>query len=353
MAKRAQAIDQKLLAWYDENRRELPWRAAPGMRQNPYFVWISEIMLQQTTVPAVVKYFARFTARFPTIQDLARADLDDVLTLWQGLGYYARARNLHKCAQKLVAEYGGEFPTAKTELMQLPGIGHYTAGAIAAIAFDMPEYAVDANVERVVARLFAVRDPLPQSKKTIFAHAESITPQKRAGDYLQAMMDLGATLCSVTQPQCAACPIVKNCQAHENGIAAELPRKIKNKNKPTRYGQAFVVLNDKRQILLRKRAGKTMLGDMIELPSSDWDRKLAEKKTVAPPPKGADWNKLKSRVRHSFTHFDLELDLYAANTNRKPFDDGFWWNIKDLDQVALPTLFKKAIRVATVKPKKI
>ncbi|TAH36050.1 MAG: A/G-specific adenine glycosylase [Alphaproteobacteria bacterium] len=345
MAKRRQTIDQKLLAWYDKNRRELPWRAAAGAVQNPYYVWVSEIMLQQTTVPAVMKYFPRFIHRFPTVTALAVANLDDVLTLWQGLGYYARARNLHKCAGVLVRDYGGEFPTTKKALMELPGIGDYTAGAIAAIAFDQSEYAVDANVERVIARLFAVRDPLPKSKPQIINHAAKLTPQKRAGDYLQAMMDLGAGLCSIDAPQCTVCPLTNNCMAREKNIAVGLPVKIKNKNKPVRYGQAFIVINDKKQIFLRKRAGKSMLGDMIEVPSSNWDHKSAEKKSSLSAPKGTGWDKLKSKVRHSFTHFDLELDLYVANMNRHPFDGGFWHNINKLDQVALPTLFKKTIRL--------
>ncbi len=344
MAKRPATIDQKLLAWYDRNRRVLPWRAVKGT-QNPYYVWVSEIMLQQTTVPAVMKYFPRFIARFPTIADLAKADLDEVLTLWQGLGYYARARNLHKCAGVLVRDYGGKFPTSKKELMELPGIGDYTGGAIAAIAFDQSEYAIDANVERVIARLFAVRDPLPQSKPEIIGHAAKLTPQKRAGDYLQAMMDLGAGLCSIDAPQCAICPLSADCIAREKNIAVGLPLKIKNKNKPTRYGQAFVVINDKKQIFLRKRSGKSMLGDMIEVPSSDWDHKNAEKKSALVAPKG-EWSRLKSKVRHSFTHFDLELELYVANRNRPPFSNGFWHNINNLDQVALPTLFKKTIRLA-------
>lgn len=343
MPKTEAAIHKKISAWYGASARELPWRAPRGSQQNPYYVWISEIMLQQTTVPAVMKYFTRFVARFPTLESLAAAPLDDVLQLWQGLGYYARARNLHKCAAVLVRDYGGKFPTTKTELMELPGIGNYTAGAIASIAFDRPEYAVDANVERVLARLFAVTDPLPQSKKQIFAHAEQLTPQQSPGDYLQAMMDLGSSICVLPAPRCPDCPIKIHCLGYEKGIAADLPRKIKDKQKPVRYGQAFIVLNKRNQILLRKRSGKSMLGDMIEVPSSDWDKKSAEKKQTPQMP-DADWRKQKIQVRHGFTHFDLRLDVYMAPSERKLFTDGFWQDLNNLDSVALPTLFKKVIR---------
>lgn len=344
MPKNAAAIQRKILAWYDKEARILPWRTL-GRTGNPYHVWVSEIMLQQTTVPAVLKYFPRFMTRFPDLAALARADIDDVLTLWQGLGYYARARNLHKTAQTLLRDHGGEFPRTREGLRSLPGIGEYTSGAIASIAFDLPESAVDANVERVVARLFAVTEPLPGSKKKILQHAANLTPQKRAGDYLQAMMDLGATVCVIEKPRCAVCPLRAHCLAFERGIAEQLPRKIKNKNKPLRHGAAFIVLNGKGQILLRKRAGRSMLGDMIEVPSTDWDKKTAERKTTPPLPPGARWKKLSGEVRHSFTHFDLYLDLYAARSERKIFKDGFWQDQSRLTEVALPTLFKKAIRM--------
>ncbi len=346
MPKRSTRIDQKILAWYDRNARDLPWRAKGDGAADPYKVWVSEIMLQQTTVPAVVKYFGRFITRFPNIQKLAQADLDDVLNLWQGLGYYARARNLHKCAAIVVRDYGGRFPKTKSELMKLPGIGDYTAGAIAAIAFDGAEYAVDANVERVISRLFAIRKPLPKSKPEIKSYAKKLTPQKRAGDYLQAMMDLGATLCLPDAPQCGLCPLSSDCRARKMGIAAQLPIKIKAKNKPVRFGWAALVKNSKGQILLRKRAGKSMLGGMVEIPSSNWDCKSAENKSPHILPRGIKWRKLKNPVLHSFTHFDLRLDLYACDSGRKVFNDGFWQDLTVLDQVALPTLFKKAIRMS-------
>ena len=342
-------IAAAILTWYDANRRELPWRAAAGQTPNPYYVWISEIMLQQTTVPAVMKYFTRFIARFPSVHDLAAADLDEVLTLWQGLGYYARARNLHRAAQIIAREYHGRFPNTKSELLALPGIGPYTAGAIAAIAFDRAEYAVDANVERVVARLFAVTESLPKSKKIIFAHAEQLTPQKRPGDYLQSMMDLGATICADRNPQCGQCPLAGHCRALELGIAGDLPRKIKPASKPTRYGWAMAAVNDRGQIYLQRRDGKSMLGGMMELPSSNWDDKSAVKKNSPQLPEHIEWKKLRGGVRHGFTHFDLHLDVYVANTNHRPAAGGFWHDIDDLADVALPTLYKKAIKLALKK----
>ncbi len=345
MPKTAALIQKKILTWYDRNRRDLPWRAKAGERSDPYAVWISEIMLQQTTVPAVMKYFPRFMSRFPRLEDLAKAPLDEVLVLWQGLGYYARARNMHKAAQILWRQHKGMFPDTAEGLRQLPGIGEYTAGAIAAIAFGQKSVAMDANVERVLARLYAVTDPLPGSKKQLRALAHDIAPAQRAGDFWQALMDLGSTVCVSGRPLCDSCPAQKNCLGLAQGIAASLPRKAEKKPKPKRYGQAFLVCNTKGQILLRRRAGKSMLGDMVELPSSDWDLKNAEKKSAPGLPQ-AEWKKIKGGVRHGFTHFDLHLDIYAANSNRKIFKEGFWHNIGDLHQMALPTLFKKAIRKA-------
>ncbi len=345
MPKTAALIQEKILSWYDRNRRDLPWRAKAGDKSDPYAVWISEIMLQQTTVPAVMKYFPRFMNRFPRLEDLAKAPLDQVLVLWQGLGYYARARNMHKAAQILWRDHKGAFPDSLEGLRRLPGIGEYTAGAIAAIAFGQKSVAIDANVERVLARLYAVTQPFPSAKKQLRALAQNLAPDKKAGDFWQALMDLGSSVCVSGKPFCGSCPVQKNCLGFARNIAATLPRKAEKKIKPVRYGQAFLVRNAKGQILLRKRAGKSILGDMVELPSSDWDSKTAEKRAASELP-AAEWKKIKGGIRHSFTHFDLHLDIYAANSNRKVFKDGFWHNIGDLHQMALPTLFKKAIRKA-------
>ena len=230
-----------MLAWYDRHRRTLPWRAPAGERTDPYRVWLSEIMLQQTTVATVGDYFRRFVERWPTVEALAAAPLDDVLSAWAGLGYYARARNLHACAQAVAERHGGRFPEDEAGLLALPGIGPYTAAAIRAIAFDQPASAVDGNVERVIARLFAIETPLPDAKPEIHARAAELVPQQRAGDYAQAMMDLGATVCTPRNPRCVICPLMDGCRARQLGIAEELPRRAPKADKPTRRGLAFVL----------------------------------------------------------------------------------------------------------------
>jgi A/G-specific adenine glycosylase len=339
-------IQQKILLWYDQSARALPWRALPGQTPDPYRVWLSEVMLQQTTVPAVEKYFARFLARFPDVAALATADLAEVLALWQGLGYYARARNLHACAKMVLAEYGGRFPDTKAELLRLPGIGDYTAGAIAAIAFNRAEIALDANIERVMARLYAVVEPLPGAKAQLKTLLTPLLPAKRPGDFIQALMDLGSDICPSGPPDCVRCPLQADCAAYASGVAASLPRKAPKKLKPARRGWAALVQNQRGQILLRRRVGKTMLGEMVELPSSAWDDKAAEKKILPELPPLAAWRKMPFTVRHSFTHFDLTLEIYAANSERKIFRDGFWCAPKDLNAHGIPTLFKKALRLA-------
>src|SRR5579872_129232 len=297
-----------LLAWYDRHRRDLPWRAAPGERADPYRVWLSEIMLQQTTVPAVGPYFARFVARWPDVSALAAAPLDDILHQWQGLGYYARARNLHACAGAVVARHGGRFPDDIAALRALPGIGDYTANAIAAIAFDRRAAAVDGNVERVMARLYAIETPLPAAKPELRAAAQALVPPSRAGDYAQAVMDLGATICVPQKPRCILCPWRGACRAHRAGIAERLPARLAPAAKPVRYGVAFWVVRAGGAVPLRRRPEKGLLGGMMEVPSTEWRRtawRAAEAAVHAPC--RARWTRVPDVVRHTFTHFHLEL----------------------------------------------
>ena len=265
-----------VLAWYDRHRRQLPWRAAPGRAADPYRVWLSEIMLQQTTVKAVGPYYRRFLDRFPTIRELAQAELDDVLKLWAGLGYYARARNLHGCAKAVIERHGGRFPASEAALRELPGIGDYTAAAIAAIAFDQRATPVDGNIERVIARLHAVEQELPGAKPLIRQLAAALTPQRRAGDFAQALMDLGSTICTPKQPACALCPWTNACKARARGDADTFPRKTPKIAGKLRRGAAFVVLRADGQMLVRTRAARGLLGGMTEVPNSAWTHDFDE-----------------------------------------------------------------------------
>ena len=338
----------KLLAWYDGHRRDLPWRAPPGARPDPYRVWLSEIMLQQTTVATVDGYFRRFLARWPTLSALAQAELDEVLHEWQGLGYYARARNLHKCARILAADHGGRFPDNEKGLRALPGIGAYTAAAIAAIAFGRPATVVDGNVERVVARLFGVEDPLPGVKAALYRLADELTPDRRPGDYAQAMMDLGATVCTPRSPDCGRCPLAADCAASRAGIARELPRRAAKAARPTRYGTAFWAVRPDGAVLLRRRAESGLLGGMMEIPSTDWtEEPPGNAEALDRAPAQADWRLLPGRVRHTFTHFHLELAVMAGRVGEGWSDaDGVWVPVERLSEHALPTVMKKAVRQA-------
>jgi A/G-specific adenine glycosylase len=304
---------QALLAWYDRHRRVLPWRAPAGRRADPYHVWLSEIMLQQTTVQAVASYYRKFLDRWPTVESLAAAPLDEVLAAWAGLGYYARARNLHKCAVVVTHERGGKFPETAAELKTLPGIGSYTAGAIAAIAFDQPEAAMDANAERVVARLFAMDEPLPGGKPRLLALGRTLVPQKRAGDFAQAMMDLGSAICTVKRPACGNCPLAEDCVARANGIAETLPVKTPKAARPLKRGAAFVAINGAGAVLLVKRPEKGLLAGMLEPPLGPWTAKFpAREAALKQAPFAAAWKKLPGLVRHGFTHFELEIEVWTA-----------------------------------------
>jgi A/G-specific adenine glycosylase len=338
-----------LLAWYDKSRRDLPWRAPPGVAPDPYRVWLSEIMLQQTTVRAVAPYFLRFVERWPSVEALAAAPLDDVLKAWAGLGYYARARNLHACARAVVERHGGRFPAAAAELGELPGIGPYTAGAIAAIAFGASAAAVDGNVERVTARLFAVERELPSAKLELRALAAGLVPTSRAGDFAQALMDLGATICTPKRPACAICPWIEACAARRRGDAETFPRRAAKRAGELRRGAAFVVLRADGAVLVRSRPAKGLLGGMTEVPTTPWspDFDPAAALDAAPQfaPSRPRWRRLPGSVRHVFTHFPLELEVYRAEVeSAAPAPAGARWVPSDeLADEALPNLMRKVV----------
>jgi len=339
-----------LLAWYDRHRRRLPWRAPPGERANPYRVWLSEIMLQQTTVKAVGPYYARFLARWPDIRALAAVPLGDVLKAWAGLGYYARARNLHACARVVVERHDGEFPADEADLRELPGIGAYTAAAIAAIAFDARATPVDGNIERVIARLYAIDTPLPAAKPEISRLARGLTPPRRAGDFAQAMMDLGATICTPKTPACALCPWNESCAAHARGDAETFPRRVPKREGALRRGAAFVARRSDGFVLLRTRPEKGLLGGMTEVPTTEWTKDFDESAARKSAPRFASrtspkWRRTAGIVRHVFTHFPLELAVYVADVPaRTPAPTGTRWiAIAELAGEALPSLMRKVL----------
>lgn len=340
-----------LLDWYDRHARVMPWRIAPqdrkaGVAPDPYRVWLSEVMLQQTTVAAVRDYFRRFVERWPTVVDLANADDADVMAQWAGLGYYARARNLLKCARVVAADYDGQFPNDHQTLLTLPGVGPYTAAAVAAIAFDLPATVVDGNVERVMARLFDVHTPLPAAKAELTELATKLTPINRAGDYAQAVMDLGATICTPRNPACGICPWRAPCVARDLGTAAELPRKLPKVAKPVRYGIAYVARRVDGAYLLERRPESGLLGGMLGWPGSDW----ADTPQEAPPIR-AEWKDVHSEVRHTFTHFHLRLAVKTALVpmDRAPARGEFVEQV-EFRPSDLPTVMRKVFDMANSKP---
>lgn len=339
----ADTIPTALLDWYDSQARVLPWRSPPGApAPEPYRVWLSEVMLQQTTVAAVGPYFAKFLARWPTVSDLAAAEDAEVMAAWAGLGYYARARNLLACA-RAVAARGGSFPETEAELRALPGLGAYTAAAVAAIAFGQPATVVDANVERVIARLYAIDEPLPAARKPIRVRAERLTPAKRPGDFAQAMMDLGATVCTPRNPRCLLCPLADHCIGRRDG-AERFPVKPAKAAKPQRKGRAFWITRD-HAVWLVQRPGLGMLGGMRALPDDGWS---ARSDGSAIAPLVGTWSAA-GLVRHSFTHFDLDLQLMlysGGDLDRLEGDSGEWWPLDRIAEAGLPTLFAKAARLA-------
>jgi A/G-specific adenine glycosylase len=339
-----------LLAWYDGHRRALPWRALPGRRADPYRVWLSEIMLQQTTVKAVAPYYARFLSRWPDIAALAAAPLEEVLKTWAGLGYYARARNLHACARAVVEQHDGNFPRDEAALRDLPGIGTYTAAAIAAIAFDLSAAPVDGNIERVIARLYAIDTPLPGAKADISRLAQALTPPHRAGDFAQAMMDLGATLCTPRRPACALCPWNQSCVARIRGDAETFPRRTPKREGELRRGAAFVARRADGFILVRTRPARGLLGGMTEVPTTEWTKDFDESVALQTAPrfparKSPNWRRTAGIVRHVFTHFPLELSVYAADIpERTPAPEGTRWiAAANLAGEALPSVMRKVI----------
>jgi A/G-specific adenine glycosylase len=343
----ATARPAQLLAWYDRHRRRLPWRAPAGQRSDPYRVWLSEIMLQQTTVKAVGPYFEKFLARWPDVSALGSAELDDVLRMWAGLGYYSRARNLHACAVTVLREHGGVFPDTEEGLRKLPGIGPYTAAAIAAIAFDRLTMPVDGNIERVVTRLYAIEEALPQAKPLIKEMATTLLGPSRAGDSAQALMDLGATICTPKKPACALCPLNDDCAGRIRGDQETFPRKAPKKSGALRRGAAFVVTRGG-ELLVRSRPEKGLLGGMTEVPGSQWlaGQEDAAALAQAPELKGVTrWHRKAGIVSHVFTHFPLELVVYTASvTSRTRAPEGMRWvPVATLDGEAFPNVMRKVI----------
>lgn len=342
-----------LLAWYDRHARVLPWRARGAARQEPYRVWLSEIMLQQTTVKTVGPYYAKFLSQWPDVAALAAASLDDVLRAWAGLGYYARARNLHACAIAVSERHAGVFPDTLEALRALPGIGDYTASAVAAIAFDAPAVPVDGNVERVVTRLYAIEEALPAAKPLIKERALALLPPRRSGDFAQALMDLGATICTPKKPACSLCPWNQACAARALGTQESFPRKAEKREGKLRRGAAFVALRADGHVLLRTRPDKGLLAKMTEVPGSAWshDYDRAGVLRDAPFPK-AKWRRVSGVVRHVFTHFPLELDVFAATLPRstKAPKGARWVKLAEAHAEALPTVMRKVLAHALDAP---
>ena len=335
------AIADLLLAWYDASARVLPWRAPPGTPPpDPYRVWLSEVMLQQTQVAAVIPYFEKFTTRWPDFASLAAAPDAEVMSAWAGLGYYARARNLLAAARAVAGEHGGRLPADEVALRRLPGFGAYTAAAVAAIAFGRRAVVVDGNVERVVTRLFALADPLPGARPQIRVLTDSITPDVRAGDFAQAMMDLGATICTPRSPKCLLCPLAEPCAARRAGVPEAFPVKARKAARPVRYGTFFWLERDG-AVLLVRRPAKGLLGGMRALPTGPWSDSPPG---LADAPVVADWTLSNAAIRHVFTHFELNAGLATATLARHiDAVDGEWWPIARLDEAGLPRLFAKAV----------
>jgi len=354
-AKKRAQMRLELLAWYDAQGRTLPWRIRPedraeGLTPNPYAVWLSEIMLQQTTVPHATPYWRKFLQRFPKVIDLAEADRDEVLAMWAGLGYYARARNLHKCAGVVANEYNGVFPATEKELLTLPGIGAYTAATIAAICHEEATTIVDGNVERVVSRIFCVEIPLPKGRKVLRECAHSLSAPtlkdfSRPGDYGQAIMDLGATLCSPKNPKCGICPWEAYCGARKQGAQTDYPKKSPKKKLPIRYGTVFV-LSSNAHILLERRDDKGLLGGMMGFPGTKWGETPSDTEIANAKPAERNWQKSSIEVRHIFTHFELRLTVYHAEMPEVEKPEGLWAPLKNIKAYALPSVMTKVLKAA-------
>jgi A/G-specific adenine glycosylase len=337
-----------VLDWYDRHRRALPWRATPGEKVDPYAVWLSEIMLQQTTITAVKPYFAAFLTRWPNVNVLAKAPLDEVMRQWAGLGYYSRARNLHACARVIAEDFAGAFPDDERALLKLPGLGPYTAAAIVAIAFGRRAVVVDGNVERVIARLHAIEAPLPAAKNLIWRKADEATPHYRPGDYAQAMMDIGSTICTPKQPACVICPLLANCAGRALGEPTRFPAKAQKPERPQRRGAAFFIARNDGAVLVRTRAPKGLLGSMTEIPGTPWSADFDESCAQWHAPVVAPFRKIDAAVDHAFTHFALRLSIYVAKVEdgRPAPGDCRWALPENLDKEALPSLMRKVIAAA-------
>mgnify|MGYP006072056837 FL=1 len=337
-------LSSNLLEWYDVHARPMPWRTPPaekkaGVQPDPYRIWLSEVMLQQTTVAAVKDYFNRFTTRWPTVVSLAAANDGDVMGEWAGLGYYARARNLLKCARVITDEHSGIFPDDHATLLTLPGIGPYTAAAISSIAFDLRHVVVDGNVERVMSRLYDIHSPLPASKLELTAKAEHLTPNQRTGDYAQAVMDLGATICTPKSPACGICPWHEPCKARKAGTAPDLPKKTPKKPKPIRHGTVYLGRRSDGAWLLERRPNKGLLGGMLGWPGSDWID-VTTPRPIGTPPTPADWKTEEGEVRHTFTHFHLLLTVMSATIESN--EQLLFLGHNDFRPSDLPTVMRKA-----------
>lgn len=346
---RQAGLAARLLDWYDRHHRVLPWRVSPrdfsrGVRPDPYRIWLSEVMLQQTGVQTVKAYFLDFLAKWPTVEALAAASTEDVMKAWAGLGYYSRARNLKACADH-VAALGGKFPDTEEGLRELPGVGPYTAAAIASIAFDRPAAVVDGNIERVVSRLHSIATPLPQAKVEIRAHVAKMTPDVRPGDFAQAMMDLGSTICTPKKPRCMLCPLLSECDAANNGDPEIFPVRAAKTIKPQRVGAAFVAVRGDGAILLRKRPDRGLLAGMTEVPTTAWTARIDGETSSNGAPFSANWRQI-GKIQHVFTHFSLELAVFQANIDMDSPAGTFWSPPDDIPGEALPTVMKKAIEAA-------
>lgn len=342
------AVARELLAWYDRARRTLPWRVGPGERADPYAVWLSEVLAQQTTAAVAGRYYREFLARWPNVEALAAAPENEVMKAWAGLGYYARARNMIATARLVAGEMGGSFPAEVEGLKALPGVGPYTAAAIAAIAHDAAVVPVDGNVERVVARLFAVETPLPAAKAEVTGLAATLAPNARSGDFAQALMDLGAMVCTPKRPACLACPLGGHCRAYATGLAAELPRRAAKPARPERRGIAFWVERADGSVLLRRRPPRGLLGGMAEVPSGPWtDTVPDEAAALAAAPVHASWDVLAGEVAHTFTHFHLRLVVWRAEVQAAEMREDaapercFWVPRAEVAEAGLPSLMRK------------
>lgn len=372
------AVPEYVLDWYDKHRRELPWRMPPGHNADPYQVMLSEIMLQQTTVEAVKPYFQRFLTRWPSLSDLASASQDEVMKAWAGLGYYSRARNLHKAAQTIMTDYNGHFPDNEAELLKLPGIGSYTAAAIAAIAFGQRAVVIDANIERIIARYAAITDPLPVAKKAIYAALDNLTPEKRAGDFAQALMDIGNRICTpprkkagyLSQPQCLICPLASGCQGR-HADPSSWPRKPVKPDRAKRRGEVLVLISDDDHIALMRRPDKGMLGGMMLFPTTAWldgsrrhvDYPVEPASTIGQLMdiyrNELSFKRLNDCVHHVFSHFELQLNVTVISAINSQliqiddlvdcFDHIVWCPLTELEDEALPSVMRKVIDLVKTK----